>query len=406
MNRASRRIEYAEPQMATDDRLRTLIRRIYTAAVDDTRWPDVLEHLSDEYRGAVAGLLYRVGPDGRVTRARFVRIDPAIQEALRTYYSARNPWVRGTQRLLMPGVVVPTHRILPLTELRRTEFHSGVLKPVGVVYGFGGCLSRRGDDVMTFTVVRSDAAGPFEPAELDRVRPVLPHLRRAIQVNEHLADLQRVHTALGDGLDQLRDGVVIVDASGRVTYANGTARRIVARRDGLTIAAEGLTAAAYTDRIRLRALIESAVRSAAGNDDSSGGTMLVARPSMKRPFPVVVAPLRLAPDSGTSPGLATIFISDPEAHLEADDEIGRRLYGLTPTESRLTHSLARTGNLAQAADELRISHETARWHLKRIYRKTGTDRQSALIRQVMASTRLRLDVEAAASTAHVSGRRG
>src|SRR3954470_5131136 len=199
--------------------------------------------------------------------------------------------------MLAPGVVVATQHILPLTELRRTEFHNGVLKPAGVVHGFGSCVLKRGDDVLSFTVVRSDRAGPFEAAELDRVRAVLPHLRRAVQVNDRLTDLQRMRTTLGDGLDQLRDGVFIVDRSGRVTYANRTARSIVARGDGIAITAEGLTAAAYTDRIRVCALIDVAVRSAIGDSDGSGGTMLIARPSQKRSFPVVVAPLRLTPDA-------------------------------------------------------------------------------------------------------------
>jgi hypothetical protein len=53
-----------------------------------------------------------------------------------------------------------------------------------------------------------------------------------------------------------------------------------------------------------------------------------------------------------------------------------------------------------------MNRETARWHLKRIYRKTGTDRQSTLIRQITASTRLRLDVAAATPAAHLSDRRG
>jgi DNA-binding CsgD family transcriptional regulator/PAS domain-containing protein len=356
------------------------------------------------YRGSVAGLQYRAGSEGRVSRARFVRLDPAIQEAMCAYYSGRNPWVRRTQHLLTPGVVVATPHILPLAELRRTAYHSGVLRPAGVVHGFGGCVLRRGDDLLTFTVVRSAAAEPFESAELERVRAVLPHLRRAVQVNERLSDLQRTHAALLDGLDQLRDGVVIIDGSGHVTYANRTARAIVARRDGLAIAADGLTAATHADRIKLRGLIDGAVRSAAGDGDGSGGTMLVARPSMKRPFPVVVAPFRLVPDRAAALGLATIFISDPDAHVETADDMDRRLYGLTPTESRVAHALAQTGNLAEAANHLRINRETARWHLKRIYRKTGTDRQPALIRQITASTRLRLDVAAAASTAHVSRR--
>jgi DNA-binding CsgD family transcriptional regulator len=80
--------------------------------------------------------------------------------------------------------------------------------------------------------------------------------------------------------------------------------------------------------------------------------------------------------------MATVFISDPEASLSSPDEIARRVYGLSAAESRVARALVDTGGLERAADQLGISRETARWHLKRIYRKTGTNRQPALVRRL------------------------
>ena len=110
--------------------------------------------------------------------------------------------------------------------------------------------------------------------------------------------------------------------------------------------------------------------------------MTISRPSLKRPFLVLVAPLPLALDGGEPSGLATVFVSDPEARTQPIAELARRMYGLTRTETHLASAFAASGSLAQAADALHISHETARWHLKNLFRKTGTNRQSELLRRL------------------------
>jgi DNA-binding CsgD family transcriptional regulator len=53
-------------------------------------------------------------------------------------------------------------------------------------------------------------------------------------------------------------------------------------------------------------------------------------------------------------------------------------FGLTPTEGRLALHLATGDSLRSAAARLDITYETARTHLKNIFVKTGTHRQSQL----------------------------
>jgi DNA-binding CsgD family transcriptional regulator len=58
-------------------------------------------------------------------------------------------------------------------------------------------------------------------------------------------------------------------------------------------------------------------------------------------------------------------------------------YGCTPREAALAHTLAQGRTLAEAAGALGISVHTARTHLKRVFRKTGTRRQAELLRLVL-----------------------
>ena len=54
-------------------------------------------------------------------------------------------------------------------------------------------------------------------------------------------------------------------------------------------------------------------------------------------------------------------------------------FGLTPAEARLALHLVTGETLRSAAVKLGISYETARTHLKNIFNKTGTCRQTQLI---------------------------
>jgi DNA-binding CsgD family transcriptional regulator len=340
-----------------------------------------------EFHGVVAGLQYRAGSEGRVTFARFVRLDPALQQALRSHYATRNPWVRATQPLYQPGTAFATEAAVPLSALRRTGFHADILQPAGVLHGFGACVLKRRDDVLSFTVVRAAAAGGFAPAELGRVRAVLPHLLRVVQVNEHLSDLQHTRTALLDAVERVRSGVFGVDRNGRVVFANRTGRAIVAQDDGLTIVDGGLMASGRADHIALRRLIAGAAAGVAVSSEACGGTMTIGRPSLRRPYTVLVAPVPSLSCIECPRAVASVFVSDPEMERQASGDVLSRLYSLTRTESQLAMALIDTGVLSQAADRLGIGRETARWHLKRIYRKTGTNRQSALIGRVAAAAR-------------------
>jgi DNA-binding CsgD family transcriptional regulator len=62
------------------------------------------------------------------------------------------------------------------------------------------------------------------------------------------------------------------------------------------------------------------------------------------------------------------------------------LYGLTPSEARLAHSLAARRKLSEAAVDARLTLTTARSYLKRIFLKTGTSRQAQLVRLLWSKT--------------------
>jgi len=80
-----------------------------------------------------------------------------------------------------------------------------------------------------------------------------------------------------------------------------------------------------------------------------------------------------------------IFINDPSAPQPTNIERVAALFGLTPAESKLTRQLMNGQSVIEAANTLGITQQTARVHLKRIFGKTDTKRQSEFMRLILNS---------------------
>ena len=65
------------------------------------------------------------------------------------------------------------------------------------------------------------------------------------------------------------------------------------------------------------------------------------------------------------------------------DDVLHQIYNLTPAESRVMSKLLDNPDIEATAEALHISVSTIRTHLKHIYRKTQTNRQSALFHKII-----------------------
>ena len=84
--------------------------------------------------------------------------------------------------------------------------------------------------------------------------------------------------------------------------------------------------------------------------------------------------------------LAAIFIQDPIVVPCFPGEAFAKLYGLTGSELRTLLAMAPGLSVKEAAELLGIGDTTARTHLQHIHEKTGTSKQTELLRLFMSST--------------------
>jgi DNA-binding CsgD family transcriptional regulator len=103
--------------------------------------------------------------------------------------------------------------------------------------------------------------------------------------------------------------------------------------------------------------------------------------------PVAATLLALRPQNvlgifGTST-LALLAIYEPAISAEVDPFLLSTTFDLTPAEARVASHLAAGRNLKEIARHLGVQTNTVRTHLNNVLAKTGTHRQSDLVRVLL-----------------------
>jgi DNA-binding CsgD family transcriptional regulator len=234
-------------------------------------------------------------------------------------------------------------------------------------------------------VFRREGEAPFANAEFAAADRLVPHLRRSARIQAKLGGEQRAHLALGEVVDRLPTGVLLLDAQRRVVVRNQAAERILALDDGFGIDRNGVSASDARENAELQRLIADALKPDSERKTPTRSFVAVSRPSGKREFALMVSSL-LARNEGdpSSEIVAVLFVVDPEGGAPPVSEVLERFYSLTHAEAEIVRLLATGVSLEEAAQSRGVSINTARSHLKHAFSKTGTSRQGELVRLIVA----------------------
>lgn len=361
-----------------------LIGAIYDAVDDPALWDRFLHRFADALHGTVTPLIL-FNADKRVGCATsFVRVDSAAINDFRDYYINIDPWAMNGRRFIVTGAVNPGQKMCPDSVLKRSEFYNDFSKRLGVFHHLSGVIHVDGSEASVLTTSRAERDGPFDERDQNLLRLLMPHLQRALTLHRRVGALRQKQAWSDEVLDRLPTGMVLFSADEKILYVNASARRILSQNDGLCCQENGIQGLRMGDTRRIQQLLRGAIATQSGSGAQAGGHLLIPRPSGRRSFHLLVSPYRSSSSwPGVATAAATVLITDPELQPTTSVELVTRLYGLTPAEARVASLLSGGLSVTDVADRLEISIHTARVHLKRVFLKTGTRRQSELIRELM-----------------------
>jgi DNA-binding CsgD family transcriptional regulator len=249
-----------------------------------------------------------------------------------------------------------------------------------------GVVLRDGKRFSNISVLRSKAAGPCSKDETAFLTRLIPHVQRALALHSRMVDLDRSLESAAHIFDKLPTALFLVDAKGSILMLNRPARAIAEQNDGLSTTRVGLRAVLVEENRQLQGLIRGAIMTGTGKDIHPGGAMTVSRPSLRRPYGLIVSPIRTNRSwLGAVLPRAVVFVNDPESKTEKQDQILGRMFGLTPAEARLADALVEGKNLKETAEKFGVTRNTVHSQLQKIFEKTGTNRQSELLRVLLTS---------------------
>ena len=375
--------------MTTKAALLALVGQIYDAAHNADLWPGVLDSLAEAFHGQSTNLIFHDLSTHAGGIAWSARTDPDCLALYRQHYYALDPWGNAAngEGAFRPGTSFLDDELVPRAELVRGAFYNDFGRRFGVQRTVGSVLRREGAAVSVIAVTRPDRDRPFGETERAKMRILAPHLQRALQLHRRLTNLALQREASFDVMERLPIGVVVLDRRGASLFSNRLARQFAEACDGFGFDGLGPTGVNGDHTARLRTLIAGAARTVGGEGTDAGGMMSLARPSLKRPYQVLVSPLGrgISGDESDHVPAVIVFISDPERGPEVDAEALRRLYGLTGAEALLVRRLTEGHSLDAAARHQCIAPSTARTHLKRAMAKVGVHTQSELTQAILTS---------------------
>lgn len=368
-----------------DESLAEIIAAAYDACLSDGNWSEILQRSCTALNADGGALIsYDVAnKSGRIHHA--VGLQPGFARSYADYYSGHDVWLRRLKLPCRPGQAQASQQIVAECILVSSEFYNDWLAPQDFFHAMWGVLLCRDDIPLMLMLYRTEAKGPFGDPEIESCWQVLPHLQRALKIHELLSRAQLERDAALGALDHLPIGVVLLDRRGRVLETNSYANDILSMNDGLRIARDGFRTASRQETEQLRRMIAYKIGPERDATEEISDTLLITRPSGRPPFNALVAALPVgARFLGELRRAAALFITDPERHAEVNQRRLREIYDLTPAEARLASLIAQGWRLEDAAEDLGVSLNTVRTHLKRIFAKSGTDRQADLVRLILS----------------------
>ena len=360
--------------------LSEVIGAVYDCALDPLLWPAACRRISDLCESTGGGICVHDLRQMQNDQLFVFGYQPEFLEKLGAQY-ADSP-------MAVSDVVANIGDVNALSmaqfHLREGRFFREVLEPFGLQDMMWFPALRTGGRMASLHASRSDSSPRYQEHDVGLFNLLAPHVCRALAISDAL-DIRALRSEmLEKTLDGLAAGVFLTARDGRVVYMNRAAEKQIKAGTSVRLANHRLAPTDSAARAALSKAIDQSARdhdaavdgrasehSVAVPDGIGGGCIATLLPIESGQRQGILAPFAAS---------MAVFMQDPIQAPPMPGEAFARLHKLTGGELRVLLSLSQGLGGMEAADMLGISEATVRTHLQHMYSKTGTSRQSDLLR--------------------------
>jgi DNA-binding CsgD family transcriptional regulator len=364
--------------MRSEEAIPGIIDDLYAGTLDQSAWNRAMISIADLV-SATGTLLFGINPiTAHIFRDEIHRFDHTAVAEYRNHWFSKD--IRYEPGLLLPaGEAIFESRILRLQHFRSSEIYNDYLMRVDSPWFLVFWLVKTLHKVVVLSIQGSRNRGPFDEDDGELIKPLIPHLRRALEIKDRLEVANVRSDNLAKTLDCVSFGVLVLDAAGQILEASAVAEDLLRKRSGL---ARNLDKTLWLNEPAGAELNRWILTGAPPRENVDG--LLHAPRLNSRPLSVMVTRL---PDIGaswfgTGSPAWMLLLFDPDRDLPASAEVIARDMGISGREADIAGLLGTGLDIQTIARRLCISIHTVRTHLKAIFAKTGTRSQAELILRV------------------------
>jgi DNA-binding CsgD family transcriptional regulator len=368
------------------DAFSELLSALYSSPLQQEQWQQFLMLVCKHTQSINGYFLSADTSSGAAAMAAGGRQE--VQTAVSQYNTKHvesDPLRSAIIRMRRTGVFTE-NELLPQDGLLATQMYRELLVHINHRYAAVALINlsiRRMDGI---TIWRSEDEGPMEPDSRRLLELLLPHIRIALEISRRLGITRQQLADARTMADAAATATFLVTQRGVVEHCNAAAESLLREADGITLINGKLVAAGSARGALSRLLLDAASPSFPLSPGQPNRALSLQRPSGKPSLQLLASPLPPAHRS-TSNADMLLLVSDPARPIQFPDDTLRALYKLTPAETEVANGLL-MGYSAQEIALLRhVSVGTTRQQLHSMMGKTGTARQSDMVRLLMALPR-------------------
>jgi DNA-binding CsgD family transcriptional regulator len=362
-----------------------LITRLYSVLLNDHSVQDLLPdlRLATDSDSCVLVLRYPAELDTGLMLSDGLSSKEATEpdNPYSSHFYTMDPFVD-----LPEGQVVALDEFVSAEALEDSEFYKRLLRPNGIYHILAADFRDPDGISASLRLLRGKNRRAFgaEPRRL--LALLLPHLRQILTLYQQQHNTESERSLFERAINHMSLACIILDENRRLMRTNSGADRLLESAEGISVRGDKLHLSTRQKSQDLQTAIGKILAAQRSGEFGMARVMAVPRALDTPGLGMVLKPVpRSDWFEGQSTPSVVIFISDPEQALSTSADALRTLFALTAAEAKLSLLLAEGKSLDQVANQLGISTNTGRAHLRAIFAKTGVTQQTQLVSLILRS---------------------
>ena len=224
-------------------------------------------------------------------------------------------------------------------------------------------------------------SGEFPIESLATLKKLVPHINKAILINQRMQQLEFQGNTLMQPLNHMNSAVLLVNEKRQLLFMNSAAEALLTQHKGISINGQGIQLTDVQHNKRLAELIINATNGRKDSLTAEAGGMLYQPTDDHNGLSILVSPLNPSDVDFDIKGnkAALVIISGTSDRALPAQEMLSAIYKLTEAEARVVSLLCADQTLNEICEQLHLTMNTIKTHLKSAFNKTGTRRQVELV---------------------------